>query len=719
MVVNMAMTKKIKLSAFSKKNIISIFLLILALLVEWYLFTSYVNREVAPYAWMDGDQVWYLHESYKVFENFLNSKIFSIDGFNEPRGRIVYIFSTFVYLVFGVSRISALTTNLLFYLCLQVFTFFTIRHLSRSNAFAFAAIGLWLVISFPYTLGGLMSYHSDFVTFCTFGMFLLSVLLSDTFLDRKWSIISGVFLSIMILSRYVVISYMSLIYFSIFCVFSISLLIKNKHKKNTVKEKIRMLNIILSYLASTILIAFPLFLARKAIYMQYFHSKFVKPDKVQIEAYSYSMDVLEKLKSLIVPFIIGEYGLGKVYVFCILVISISLLFLFLFTLLLREKDNNVCVSRFSPIFIFLVFCLFIPLMLFMIFPMFAYAVMLPLAAPTILGTIIFLMFLISKFPPKATILKQLTFIIVTTIVIIFSSINLISAYSKHSFASNNHNSLLEVSRMYDDIIATSKKTGLKELHISVDYPEFYTLGCALNLASYQYEKTGELYTIQSQLGNDIMSPVNLQTALRYVRDSKFVIMHPYIGNKKSHYAGNIFASSIAEIRPKLYEYVKKNMCLIDTYKILNQSVEVYFSKDMGIVDTYNNVTFDAENNEYPGKNVLKLDNRFWEIIPPWPHWILFDFNDNPKKITKYVMKSGSAHGVGALKRMPKEWYFQASADNVSWITLDVQKDQSNWEESEKRIFELINNEAYNFYRLTITNGNEPTILRLYGFGMIE
>jgi hypothetical protein len=109
--------------------------------------------------------------------------------------------------------------------------------------------------------------------------------------------------------------------------------------------------------------------------------------------------------------------------------------------------------------------------------------------------------------------------------------------------------------------------------------------------------------------------------------------------------------------------------------------------------------------------VDKTPETFWETGKTFPHWIRIGFKRR-KKIVKYSLQTGP-HGTDATGRMPKEWILQGSKNRLIWITLDSRKNEINWMPNEKRTYEFPNSTAYKYYRLYITAGVEPKILRLY------
>jgi hypothetical protein len=136
-----------------------------------------------------------------------------------------------------------------------------------------------------------------------------------------------------------------------------------------------------------------------------------------------------------------------------------------------------------------------------------------------------------------------------------------------------------------------------------------------------------------------------------------------------------------------------------------------------IADSPNTGSFTAKNAFDGGTNT------FWEVSGSFPHWIQTDFGTYPKTVRGYALQTGpSSHGINgidAIGRMPKGWRFEGSNDGSDWTVLDTQANQTHWKVNERRTYNINNHTSYRYYRLYITAGIEPGILRLYEVEMME
>jgi F5/8 type C domain len=87
-----------------------------------------------------------------------------------------------------------------------------------------------------------------------------------------------------------------------------------------------------------------------------------------------------------------------------------------------------------------------------------------------------------------------------------------------------------------------------------------------------------------------------------------------------------------------------------------------------------------------------------------PSWLSYEF-PTPQIINQYAItaRSNSAY----VDQTPKSWTFEAW-DGTQWIILDNRTGQTGWQASERRVFEFSNNQAYQKYRIYVTDTNNST-----------
>lgn len=98
---------------------------------------------------------------------------------------------------------------------------------------------------------------------------------------------------------------------------------------------------------------------------------------------------------------------------------------------------------------------------------------------------------------------------------------------------------------------------------------------------------------------------------------------------------------------------------------------------------------------------------FWTTNSLNTGWIKYDFGINTE-ILNYSITSRS----GENGQAPKNWILEGSNDDINWITLDTQSNQSGWQQSEKRVYSLTKSASYRYYRLNITSNNGNAYLAI-------
>ena len=95
-----------------------------------------------------------------------------------------------------------------------------------------------------------------------------------------------------------------------------------------------------------------------------------------------------------------------------------------------------------------------------------------------------------------------------------------------------------------------------------------------------------------------------------------------------------------------------------------------------------------------------------------PFNIVYDFGTGrDKNIRGYAIYYQSALSDG--RRAPADWTFAGSDDAVNWMTLDTQKDVTNWTAKCSKSFAFTNPRHYRYYRLQIAKGNGDSYVELY------
>lgn len=105
---------------------------------------------------------------------------------------------------------------------------------------------------------------------------------------------------------------------------------------------------------------------------------------------------------------------------------------------------------------------------------------------------------------------------------------------------------------------------------------------------------------------------------------------------------------------------------------------------------------------------------FWEFGGAFPFWVQANY-DGDFTARRYSLATGN-HGLGgsdSTTRMPKNWSLHCSQDGQNWAAIDTRTGQMGWQPDEVRSYVIASPRQCRSYRLNVTEGNHPTILRIY------
>ena len=711
------------------------FILCLIFLAEWFLFKTYVKREVAWSPFLNGDANWYLGHSYVVFDSILKNGRVPPEFFNDPSGIMVLLASSVLYLFFGASRLVALSTNFVFYILWQAAMFYAVRYITKSRAVAFAMLGLCLTAAIPFQgdkvhpMLNIMEYQRDFIAFCLFGVFIAAVLFSDSFLKIRHSIIAGVVAGFMITFRYAMLFHLVGIYAATIVIFFAIFLLKWARSKAIGEYPTRIVNWIFSFLAMVVVSGYPIYRARGALYHHYFAGKLVGPKDVNFLKL-YSAGVQNFIQQLMYyPKMLLEHGLDRFFFTTSLIVCILVVFFVIVSLVIgkglkkRNPDlmklsqssgltGGLSVYNLSLFSIFLFVTIGVPLFLLTAYPVRSGNVGLLIAAPSIMVVCIIFTQLISLFDIPG---KRILSVLKVTLAVTALSLGMfyqIKSYAIVSLCSYNRDDYLGVAKLYDGIIAVSKEACLKKPRISVDFMENYVLGCGEAITAYRYEHAGELFRVSQKLGSDIGAEVKEEEALDLIRESDLMLSSVreeplesrdplYCDPLSPGMATMPFSKSIKEILPALAAYMNKNFTEKGRYKIFNREIVLYLNNQLNFAPIAIRSS-SVSSNLYSADSILKESPVVWhsESNPVYPQWIEFEYK-SPVIITQLTMRAQP----GGSRRAPSEFYFQGLGKDGKWLNLLVVPNTSFKDGEELRSWPVKNTKAFKHYRIYITKNN--------------
>ncbi len=182
--------------------------------LEALLFFSFYMREIAWYPPDNFDQASYLIETYRlqerVFANGLGQlwKVFWSQG--HAAGVLFPIEGALAGIIIGGTRLPQLCVLFLGFCGLQVAAFTTARAVWQRRVYGYIALGLILseITLWFSEGGGLFDFRIDFLAYCLYGVWACTVLRSQLFLHRYWSLGCALIGAFLVLNRFVTVAYL-------------------------------------------------------------------------------------------------------------------------------------------------------------------------------------------------------------------------------------------------------------------------------------------------------------------------------------------------------------------------------------------------------------------------------------------------------------------------------------------------------------------------------
>ncbi len=576
----------------------------LIMFLDWSMFKTYVIFEKSWSPFLNGDANMYLSQSYRVFDYILNNHKLPENIINDHTGFMIFVVSSLFYVLFGASRLSAISINFVFFLIYLSFLFFAIRRISNSWVMSFTAIGLGLSMGVPFLTSdvnpmlSIGAYQRDFVGFCLFGSFLSAVLVSKTFLNFRWSLIAGVLAGLTIVFRYHMVFPLIAIFLTNFFFIFVFKNWMDRKNKDVSDLKIQIKNSIYSFFAMLLTIVIPISLGFKAIFNKFFLERFVNLDKDWLEAYGIQ-NFIEKL--IYYPKSVFYGGLGTHFFDVLAHVVMLLAFLVILYFILRYWNNPIGNKKFDrdkkekgiltlSLFVFLCVSLIVPLFILNVAPNVAWNVATFLTTPLILFICIVLAVVYKKFIVSEIGISRVVGFLIAITAVSEGMLFHMKSYSQKSNSSHHRQSYESLAALYDDIVVESRKLNENFPKLSSNFMENYLLGGAAALGAYQYEKTGEFFQPRPNLGggNVLYRNIKIDEVISKIKDSDFAVisMAPIMKNSKKVncdplqklFAGSRFSKSIRKYDSAISEVLKEGFSKKGKYLICGRTLGLYVRK---------------------------------------------------------------------------------------------------------------------------------------------
>jgi hypothetical protein len=188
--------------------------LIVLIILEAVLFSSFLMREVAWYPPDNFDQVSYLLEAYRlqerIFTHGLGEVWKTLWSSGHAAGVLFPIEGALAGIIIGGTRLPQLSVLFLGFCALQVVAFTTASAVWERRAYGYIILGLILsqTTLWFWQGGGLFDFRMDFLAYCLYGIWACTVIRSQLFLHRYQSLGCGLIAAFLVLNRFVTVTYL-------------------------------------------------------------------------------------------------------------------------------------------------------------------------------------------------------------------------------------------------------------------------------------------------------------------------------------------------------------------------------------------------------------------------------------------------------------------------------------------------------------------------------
>jgi len=532
---------------------------------EYLLFASYALHEVTNYYPRSFDQAEYLSQSYAAYQNILqNGFLAELKSHISPVSSIFYTQAATFFLIFGPSRLMALSINFIYFALLQLALVKSVKDVTGSWFLTVFALGLLLSVNTTFFwAGGLLDFRIDFMAFCLFGIFICCCVRSNLFLDRKWSIIAAVVSVYLILLRHITVCYILSILLATFLMFILLAYIYKNEEKFLLKNRFKNIILLTGIVAAGVLPF--LWMSRKAIYNYYIVNHVINNEKY-IRAFQEGVvDFFSNIKYY--PASILENHIGKGAVIIVLIsISFALCLRYLQKFVIKCGPEIKKCSLTCPLFIFLLSCIFLPISILTI----------DLSKSPIVGNIVIVPFIwlvvlcIYCINKKGRFFNFFLFTI-AILTFAFGTYSYVKFMHKRSDRAQLEN-LTKITRMYLDVgsyfVAHNKNNLVYSSDQIVDYliPQ--------DLTVLYYENYGVLLNpVGSMLGVNNLYEISEDNAMAELHKSNIFIVN--LDSYPTYATDYPFNISMNKIRYDLIDVSNQDMQVLGEYTFNDHKFRVY------------------------------------------------------------------------------------------------------------------------------------------------
>jgi len=134
--------------------------------------------------------------------------VFSLFGGLHPQGILFPVEGAALDLFAGGGRLSQMALNFCALFSAEWIIYSCVTRATGIRGLGLAAVGLFMSQRTIWNhAGGLFDFRIDFLALCLYGAWVCIALRSDVFFDRRWSVIAGLIAAILVLNRFISVTY--------------------------------------------------------------------------------------------------------------------------------------------------------------------------------------------------------------------------------------------------------------------------------------------------------------------------------------------------------------------------------------------------------------------------------------------------------------------------------------------------------------------------------
>lgn len=693
------------------------FALAVIFLVQVLLFVSFMNREVSWSYLLHGDPTWYTYFNYRVFDALIHHEwsVIREQIATSPWGSLLFLEAAIPQFLFGASRTSAVSVNLVFYLAAEFATFWFFFRLLRSVRAGFLGLCFLLAMGTPFRTVGIglniSDFHFDFILFSFLLILYYLVAWSNSFLRLGPSLILAGVAAFIVANRLVSV----FLFVGIFGAFGAMLLFLYLKPFWFPREitRVRLKNFFFTTGVFLGISAIPIYLARGAFFGHYFRFVF-DPEFKEARKGLYEMGASTKwleAQAIIERIVKYDFGIyfGVALLSWILVVAGTRTWQGFFSDYAGPQTSDedfekwnlhrlaATRSDWTLFLIFLWLAAGVSYLEQLVFPVKSDHLTRMTSAPLLIFFTIMASVGLMRLLANSRMMWRGLGIAALGITAGCAILTQISFYTGPGRSNDLRQGHLELERLYGDLSRIIHRKGLKEVAFSVDVIKNYELGALMSYFSYEYETNGVLLYPAPKLGGVIDEPITIFKAQHLLDASDFILWMDDPYPKDSFWP---FSKSVATFHPELTTYTKEHFCFVGNYRIFGDNKKLFVNPS---TRAWAASASASTTPQYGPEGLLSSSGTIWHA--PWdgktPQWVEFASPDPVRLEGLSLMAQDKAPD-----RAPRDFVLQANLDGHSWVDLLTVRG-ADFSQNQTLEWTVRSDREYRVFRLWVTanNGN--------------